>query len=697
MNKNLTKPLILPLGLAIAGSAIAHSDPATSHEAATIKPSAAKHVFDTSELNDSVDACTNLNTFVNAQWIEANPIPDDKIRWGSFDQLAEKSRQDQHTILKQAASHADQADPSTIEGKVGRLFMSGMDDQAINQAGYEPIKPRLAKVDAIDNRQQLSQYLINAFAAGQGQVFELDASPDYKNATQIIAYAYQGGLGLPTPEYYTDKQYADQRAAYVDYMTKSLKLIGESDQQAKADAKQAMTFETQLARHSLSRIAMRDPKNQYHFVTLSEADKANPHFDWKAFFAAQNADIKKGFSLSEPGFFKEFDRLLARAPLDQWRAYLRFHTVDDAAPLLSKAFRDNHFAFYGTTLNGQPQQKARWKQVLDSVNSGMGQALGQLYVKQYFPPEAKARAEQLVDNIRAALKTRLQNVDWMSDKTQDKALGKWSKFLPKIGYPEKWRSWDGLQISADDYYGNMQAAAQFNHDYEMAYVGQPRDRQRWGMTPQTVNAYYNPTDNTINFPAAILQPPFFYAHGDDAVNYGGIGAVIGHESSHGYDDQGSQFDGDGNQENWWTQADRKAFNARTQKLVDQFDQYSPIADKPDLHVKGKLTLGENIADLDGLTLAYDALQKALADNPQEANTRIDGYTQNQRFFMAWARVWRGHIRPKAQEVRLNSDPHAPMQFRAIGAPSNMSAFARAFDCESGDAMVRPPKKQVVIW
>lgn len=700
MNKNLTRPLILILGLATAGTAIASPDQAaanTAQDAATIKPSAARQVFDTSELDDSVDACTNLNTFVNAQWIAANPIPEDKIRWGSFDQLAEKSRNDQHTILKQAASNAGQAEPSTIQGKIGRLFISGMDDKAINKAGYDPIKSRLAKVDAIDNRQQLSQYLINAFAVGQGQVFELDASPDYQNATQVIAYVYQGGLGLPTPEYYTDKQYADQRAAYIDYMTHSFKLIGESDTQAKADAEQAMAFETQLAKHSLSRIAMRDPKNQYHFVTLSQADKANPHFDWKAFFAAQNADIQKGFSLSEPSFFKQFDHLLAKAPLDQWRAYLRFHTVDDAAPLLSKAFRDNHFAFYDTTLNGQPEQKERWKQVLDSVNSGMGQALGQLYVEQYFPPEAKARAEQLVDNIRAALKTRLQNVDWMSDKTRQKALDKWSKFLPKIGYPEKWRSWDDLKISADDYYTNMAAAAKFNHDYEMAYVGQPRDRQRWGMTPQTVNAYYNPTDNTINFPAAILQPPFFYAHGDDAVNYGGIGAVIGHESSHGYDDQGSQFDGDGNQENWWTQADRKAFDARTQKLVDQFNQYTPITDKPDLHVKGKLTLGENIADLDGLTLAYDALQKALADKPQEANTKIDGYTQNQRFFMAWARVWRGHIRPKAQAVRLNSDPHAPMQFRAIGAPANMSAFAQAFHCHPGDAMVRPPKKQVVIW
>lgn len=699
MKQNLTRPLVLTLGLAIAGAAVAASDkaPNTTDDAANMKLSAAQHIFDTSELDTDANACTNLNTFVNAKWIAANPIPDDKTRWGSFDKLGEKSLNNQHTIVKKAAAEADKADAGSIQAKIGHLFASGMDEKAIDKAGYTPIQPRLSSINDIDNRKQLSDYLTQAFADGQGQVFDLDASPDYKNATQVIAYVYQGGLGLPTPEYYTDKQYAEQRKAYVDYMTQSFKLVGESDKQAAADAKQAMAFETDLAKHSLSRIEMRDPKNQYHFVTLDEAAKANPHFDWKAFFAAQDADIKKGFSLSEPKFFEEFDHLLAKAPLVQWKAYLRFHTISDASPLLSKAFRDNHFAFYGTTLNGQPQQKDRWKQVLDAVNSGMGQALGQLYVKQYFPPDAKARAEDLVNNLRSVLKTRLKNVDWMSDETKQKALDKWSKFLPKIGYPDTWRSWDGLQISADDYYGNMEAAAKFNHAYEMAYVGQHRDRQRWGMTPQTVNAYYNPTDNTINFPAAILQPPFFYAHGDDAVNYGGIGAVIGHEASHGYDDQGSQFDGDGNQQNWWTKADRKAFDARTQKLVNQFDQYAPIDGKPDLHVKGKLTLGENIADLDGLTLAYDALQKALADNPKEAKMKIDGYTQDQRFFMAWARVWRGHIRDKAQEVRLNSDPHAPMQFRAIGAPSNMSAFAQAFNCKPSDNMVRPKDKQVEIW
>jgi putative endopeptidase len=327
----------------------------------------------------------------------------------------------------------------------------------------------------------------------------------------------------------------------------------------------------------------------------------------------------------------------------------------------------------------------------------MGQALGQLYVAKYFPPEAKKRAKVLVHNVRLALKNRIEHLDWMSEATKKKALEKWSKFLPKIGYPDKWRSWEGLKITKGDYYANLERAQKFNYRYDLSKIGKPTDRKEWGMTPQTVNAYYSPTTNTINFPAAILQPPFFYAHGDDAINYGGIGAVIGHESSHGFDDQGSQYDGDGNLDNWWTKADRKAFDARTQKLVDQFDGYVPLKDHPKLHVNGKLTLGENIADLGGLNIAYDALQAALKKNPAEADKKIDGYTQDQRFFLNWARVWRGEIREKAQLVRLNADPHSPMKFRAIGAPSNMPAFAKAFQCKPGDKMVRPDDKRVKIW
>ncbi|HEY1588128.1 MAG TPA: M13 family metallopeptidase, partial [Rhodanobacter sp.] len=345
----------------------------------------------------------------------------------------------------------------------------------------------------------------------------------------------------------------------------------------------------------------------------------------------------------------------------------------------------------------QPQQKDRWKQVLGTVNGAMGEALGQLYVAKVFTPEAKQRAEELVSNVRDALKARIENLDWMSPETKAKAIEKWNQFLPKIGYPDKWRDWSSLNITADNYYANLQAAEKFNYDYDLAHIGKATDRKEWGMTPQTVNAYYDPSTNTINFPAAILQPPFFDAKADDAINYGGIGAVIGHESSHGFDDQGSQFDGFGNKSNWWSKQDESQFKARTAKLVQQFDAYTPIKDKPDVHVKGELTLGENIADLGGLNVAYDALQTALKKNPAEASQKIDGYTEDQRFFLNWARVWRGSMREKTEMLRINTDPHAPMALRAIGAPSNMPAFASAFQCKPGDAMVRPDDKQVKIW
>lgn len=694
MNLRASFALGFLLTLMVAGPALAATRDAAP---AQMELSVAQKIFNPKYLSTKVDACRNLNTFMNAKWIASHPIPPERVRWGSFSMLVEKSRKELHKILEQASADVGGSKSDSIEAKIGRLYMSGMNTDAIDEVGFTPIKPRLSAIKNITSRKALKQYLVQAFAVGQGQVFELAAGPDYKHAERVIAYVYQGGLGLPAPKYYTADTYAKQRTAYVQYMKKLFVLIGETDDEAAADADRAMAFETKLAKHSLSHVAMRNPDNQYYFVSLDEAEKETPNFDWRAFFAAQHADIKRGFSLSEPEFFKEFNRLLQEAPLSQWRAYLRFHMVDDAAPLLSTDFRDAHFHFHGTVLRGQPQQKDRWKQVLDAVNHAMGQALGQLYVAEYFSPQAKARAEQLVDNLRGAMKTRLKTNSWMSQPTKERALEKLSKLLPKIGYPEHWRSWQGLSISADDFYANMAAAARFNHGYEMAYVGQPRDRHRWAMTPQTVNAYYSPTSNTINFPAAILQPPFFYAHGDDAVNYGGIGAVIGHEMSHGYDDQGSKFDGDGNQVDWWTPADRKAFNERTARLVHQFDQYTPIPSKPDIHVNGKLTLGENIADLTGLNLAYSALQTALSEDPEQAGEKIAGYTEDQRFFMAWARVWRGHARPKALEVQLNSDPHSPMAFRAIGAPSNMKAFAKAFACQPGDGMVRAPNKRVEIW
>jgi len=708
MTKQYLKPLALAVSLALTVSACGKQDatpadapaPTASTAPAATGSTAAvdsKSIFDVSELGAPAEACTDFDQFVNAKWVAANPIPNDRTRWGAFDKLAEDSLNTQHTIVENAAKGADQAAAGSIEQKIGNLYKSGMDEAAIDKAGFDPIKPKLAEIDQLKNGNDVAAFLDKSFAQGDTLVFQFGAGADFKHAETQIGYTFQDGLGLPTKDYYTDPKHADLRKAYLDYIAKTLELTGVSAADAKKQADEVMAFETSLAAASLAPVELRTPENQYHFVSVAEADKITPHFSWENFFKAQGVTIDKGFSLSQPKFFAEFDKLLASAPASQWQAYLRFHTIDGAADALSKPFRDNRFAFYGKTLSGQPEQKPRWKQVLNAVNSSMGMALGELYVKQEFTPEAKQRAEELVTNIRNALKARIQNLDWMSDETKAKAIAKWDTFLPKIGYPDKFRSWDGLTIVPDNYYANLEAASKFNYDYDIAKIGKPTDRKEWGMTPQTVNAYYNPTDNTINFPAAILQPPFFDAKADDAINYGGIGAVIGHEASHGFDDEGSQFDGAGNNVNWWSKADRAKFDARTAKLVQQFNDYTPIKDKPDAHVNGKLTLGENIADLGGLNVAYDALQVALKQHPAEATQKIDGYTQDQRFFLNWARVWRGNIREQQALLRLNTDPHAPAPLRAIGAPSNMPAFAAAFQCKPGDAMVRPADKQVKIW
>ncbi|MGN6654656.1 MAG: M13 family metallopeptidase [Rhodanobacter sp.] len=708
MTKQYLKPLALAVSLALTVSACGKQDSApadTPAPTASTAPAAAgsvaavdgKSIFDVSELGAPTEACTDFNQFVNAKWVAANPIPNDRTRWGAFDKLAEDSLNTQHAIVENAAKGADQAAAGSIEQKIGNLYKSGMDEAAIDKAGFDPIKPKLAEIDQLKNGNDVAAFRRNSFAQGDMLVFQFGAGADFKHAETQIGYTFQDGLGLPTKDYYTDPKHADLRKAYLDYIAKTLELTGVSAADAKAQADQVMAFETKLAAASLAPVELRTPENQYHFVSVAEADKITPHFSWEKFFKAQGVTIDKGFSLSQPKFFAEFDKLLASAPASQWQAYLRFHTIDGASDALSKPFRDNRFAFYGKTLSGQPEQKPRWKQVLNAVNGSMGMALGELYVKQEFTPEAKQRAEELVTNVRNALKARIQNLDWMSDETKAKAIAKWDTFLPKIGYPDKFRSWDGLTIVPDNYYANLEAAQKFNYDYDLAKIGKPTDRKEWGMTPQTVNAYYNPTDNTINFPAAILQPPFFDAKADDAINYGGIGAVIGHEASHGFDDEGSQFDGAGNNVNWWSKADRDKFDARTAKLVQQFNDYTPIKDKPDAHVNGKLTLGENIADLGGLNVAYDALQVALKQHPAEASQKIDGYTQDQRFFLNWARVWRGNIREQQALLRLNTDPHAPASLRAIGAPSNMPAFAAAVQCKPGAAMVRPADKQVKIW
>jgi putative endopeptidase len=655
---------------------------------------AAKPVYDVHELDPAISACQDFNGYANGKWIAANPIPADKTRWGAFDQLREQSLDAQHKLVDAADANADKTAAGSIEQKIGWLYRSGMDEATIDKAGFDPIKPDLAAIAKLDDTAGIVAWLGDAYAKGEGQGFRFGSGTDYQDATRQIAFANQGGLGLPTPDYYSKDEHKDIRAAYLVHIAKLFALTGVADTEAKQKADAVLAFETRLAKASLSRVELRNPKNRYHFVSVAAANKVTPHLDWGVFFKAVGVPAGNGFSLSQPKFFAEFDAMLADVPAAQWRDYLAFHTIDDASNALSKPFQDENFAFYGQTLNGQPEQRARWKRVLEAVNGGMGEALGQLYVKDYFPPEAKARAQQLVDNVRNALKARIEGLDWMSDATKAKALEKWSTFLPKIGYPDKWRGWDGLEIAPDGYFANLRAANDYNNRYDLDKIGKPTDRYEWNMTPQTVNAYYSSGTNTINFPAAILQPPFFYADGDDAINYGGIGAVIGHEAGHGFDDSGSQFDGAGNNVNWWTQQDRDRFEQRTAKLAAQFDAYVPLANHPDNHVNGKLTMGENIGDLGGLNFAYDALQAADGGKP---DPMIDGLTRDQRFFLSWARVWRGNIRDKAQLVLLNADPHSPAKFRAIGAPSNMPAFAAAFQCKAGDPMVRGADAKVMIW
>jgi putative endopeptidase len=711
MTKQYLKPLALALAVSLglsltacgkqepAANAPASSATNTAPAAAstTAAVDAGKSIFDVSELDPNIHACQDFNGFVNSKWVAANPIPADQTSWGAFNVLNEASLKTQHEIVDDASKNAGSAKAGSIEQKIGWLYHSGMDEATIEKNGFEPLKPKLDAIAGLKSGADVANFITQRYAEGDGQVFQFGAGADFQHADMQIAYANEAGLGLPTKDYYTKPDYKAIRDAYVAYIVKSFELTGVSEADAKKQADDVLKFETQLAAASLEPVEERDPKNQYHFVSVKDGDKVTPHFNWEKFFTAQGVTADKGFSLSQPKFFAQFDKMLASTPVSQWQAYLRFHAIDDASPYLSKNFQDNKFAFYGTTLAGQPQQRPRWKRVLGAVNGGMGEALGQLYVAKEFTPEAKQRAEELVTNVRNGLKARIENLDWMSADTKAKAIDKWNKFLPKIGYPDKWRDWSGLEIKPDNYYANVEAAGKFNYQYDIGHIGKPTDRKEWGMTPQTVNAYYNPTDNTINFPAAILQPPFFDAKADDAINYGGIGAVIGHEASHGFDDEGSQFDGDGNQKDWWTKADKTQFEARTGKLVDQFNAYAPIKSKPDLHVNGKLTLGENIGDLGGLNAAYDALQMALKANPAEASKQIDGYSQDQRFFLNWARVWRGSMRDKRAELLINTDPHAPESLRAIGAPSNMPAFATAFQCKPGDAMVRADDKQVKIW
>ena len=700
MNTRKSQTLLLPLAIAAALAACSRQDeaapaaadaPAAAPAALTLDESKLPPVnrFALADLDASVDACTDFAGYANGKWLAANPIPGDRTSWGAFEMLDERSNAVQHQLAQQAAADAGATGVKKI---VGDLWATGMDEAKINAQGIEPLKERLAAIDALADGAAVAEYLRTSAARGENVLFGFGAEADFQDPGMNIAYAMQGGLGLPDSKYYFDADKKDIRDAYVRHVARVLELSGVPAADAQAQAAEVMAFETRLAKASKSREDIsRDVSLYYNPVTLADADKLTPNFPWTKFFESQGVAAPEKFSLAIPAFHQEVSKALGDADPAVWRAYLRFHTVDGASPYLGDAFAEENFNFYAKTLRGQKEMKPRWKRVLDTINQQAGEALGQMYVQVAFPPESKAKMEALVANLGAALEARIRNLEWMSAETKEKALAKQGAFTPKIGYPDKWRDWAGLETGRDSYIGNVLAAQEFNYRWNLSKIGKPVDRTEWGMSPQTVNAYYNPLQNEIVFPAAILQPPFFDPQATDEMNYGGIGAVIGHEMTHGYDDQGSRFGPTGKFENWWTPADAEGFAARTGKLVAQFDAYRTADGQK---INGRHTLGENIADLGGLATAYDAMRKATEGTP---DPMTDGLTRDQRFFLNWATVWRRNFTPEELKNRIATDEHAPAQFRAIGAPSNLPAFAAAFKCEPGKPMVRQGDAQVVIW
>jgi putative endopeptidase len=645
--------------------------------------------FTKGAVDDATPVCSNLAAHVNDRWLAENPLPGDRTTWGAFEVLDERSKAVQRQLVEQAAAATDAAGVVKI---VGDLWATGMDEATIEARGLAPLQRRLSEIDELRDGAGVAAFLRASHARGEPQLFDFSAEADFKDSSMNIAYATQGGLGLPDRGYYFDDDKKAKLAAYGEHVERVLVLSGVPASEAGAQAAAVVAFETRLAQVSKSSEELsRDVALYYHPVSVADADKLTPAFSWSAYFDALGVARPAMFSLAMPDFHAEVSKMLGDVPVTTWKAYLRFHTVDDSSPFLSKAFVDEHFRFYRATMRGQKEIQPRFKRVLDVVNRQVGEALGQLYVQVAFPPESKARMQQLVGNLSLALKGRLEKLDWMSPETKTKALAKWASFTPKIGYPDKWRDWTGLSTSRASYVENVWAAVAFNQAWELSKIGKPVDKTEWSMPPQTVNAYYNPQANEIVFPAAILQAPFFDPAADDAVNYGGIGAVIGHEMIHGYDDQGSRFGPTGNFEVWWTDADAKRFEEKTAKLVEQFSSYDAL---PGQKVNGALTLGENIADLGGIAVAFDALKTATAGKP---DPMIEGLTQEQRFFYGWGTVWRRKFTDDELKVRLTTDPHAPANFRAVGPPSNMPAFAAAFACKAGDAMVRDDAHRISIW
>ncbi|HEX4871794.1 MAG TPA: M13-type metalloendopeptidase [Nevskiaceae bacterium] len=670
-------------------SACGRSEPPPAPVAAPAAPVLTSGI-DRSTFDASVRPQDDLYRAVNGSWLKNTPIPADKSNYGSFTRLADDAEAQLRVIIEELAAKTDKA-PGSIEQKVGDFYASFMDEAALNQRGPAVLAPDFERIRAIDSRGALLEQMAALVREGVNMPMLVYVHQDAKDSTQYAGDFWQGGLGLPDRDFYLlqDAKFAGIREAYVAHISAMLGLIGEPE--AAAKARTLLALETRLAEGHVDKVINRDPVKRYNRLSREALASLAPQIDWNRFLSAVGYGDLAEVLVSQPGHVASFGKLLEAVPLEDWKLYLRWRVLSTAAPLLSQPLVDESFAFYGRTLNGIQENQPRWKRGVAAVEEALGEAVGQVYVQRHFPAENKARMEAMVKNLIQAYGRAIDQLEWMGTETKKAAREKLAKFTYKIGYPNRWRDYSRLEVQAGDLLGNVRRAQRFEYERNLAKLGQPIDREEWGMTPQTVNAYYNPEKNEIVFPAAILQPPFFDVRAEDAVNYGGIGAVIGHEISHGFDDKGSQYDGDGNLRMWWTAEDRARFEALGARLAAQYDAYEPVKG---YRVNGKFTLGENIADLGGLTVAHQAYKLSLGglDGPV-----IDGLSADQRFFMGWAQVWRRNYREENLLNRLKTDPHSPSEYRCNGVVTHLPGYYAAFEVQETDRLYTAPESRIKIW
>lgn len=666
----------------------------TSEEAENKDADLAKHGILLTDMDKTVDPGENFFEYANGGWLKRTEIPIDETRWGAFNELRESNNDAQQKIMKKALEHVDQFSGDQL--KSIQFYKAGMDSLKAEQVGIKPLDTFFQKISGMQSKKDLPEVAATLNKAGIGVLFNDYVYVDRKNNKAHMYYFAQGGLSLPDKDYYLkdSKDFKNIRNDYKNYIIQILTLAGEDATKAKKAANAILNIETDLAKVSMDRAIARNPDSTYHKFTFRAFAQDLQHFDLSAYINESGIPEKEiqDIVINQPGFFKGLDKTIANYNLDEWKSYLKFQTINEFAGVLNYDFVKASFDFYNTKLEGAQAMRPRWKRMLDAVNDYLGQAFGQIYVEEIFPPEAKENALSMIQNVREIFAERIKNLDWMSPETKQKALEKLAAFNVKIGYPNKWKSYKGFEVDTTSLVQTIINGKHFNHQESVDKLGEPVDRSEWFMNPQTVNAYYSSTFNEIVFPAAILQPPFYDYQADKAVNYGGIGAVIGHELTHGFDDSGRKYNAEGNQQDWWTEEDAKRFEARAQKVVEQFNDYVVL---DSLHLNGQLTLGENIADLGGVTLAYYAMQKDFKKNGRPE--KIDGLTPEQRFFISWATVWRTKFRDEALRNQTMTDPHAPGQFRAWAPLSNMKEFQEAFGIKPGGKMTRPDSLRALIW